>query len=41
MLDAQRDLYLTEQQLIELRLARLINLADLYAALGGGWRDRR
>jgi hypothetical protein len=27
------------EQLIELRLARLTNLADLYAALGGGWRD--
>jgi outer membrane protein, multidrug efflux system len=36
---AQQDLYQTEQQLIELRLLRLVNLAALYAALGGGWRE--
>ena len=40
VLTAQRDLYTTQQQLIELRLARLLNLTDLYAALGGGWRAR-
>ena len=27
------------RKLIELRLLRLVNLADLYLALGGGWRD--
>ena len=40
VLAAQQDLYQTESQLIELRLARLQNLADLYRALGGGWRER-
>jgi len=40
VLAAQQDLYATQQQLIELRLARLTNLAQLYTALGGGWRDR-
>jgi multidrug efflux system outer membrane protein len=40
VLIAQQDLYATQQQLIELRLVRLVNLADLYLALGGGWRDR-
>ncbi len=38
VLAAQQDLYQTEQQLIELRLQRLTNLVDLYAALGGGWK---
>ncbi|HSD91012.1 MAG TPA: efflux transporter outer membrane subunit [Kofleriaceae bacterium] len=37
---AQQDLYTAQQQLIEVRLARLQNLADLYRALGGGWRER-
>jgi multidrug efflux system outer membrane protein len=37
VLNAQQDLYATQQQLIELRLARLANLAELYRALGGGW----
>ncbi len=40
VLAAQQDLYQTENQLIELRLARLQNLADLYRTLGGGWRER-
>ena len=40
VLTAQQDLYVAQQQLIEVRLARLINLADLYRALGGGWRER-
>lgn len=39
VLDAQRDLYSAQTQLIEVRLARLTNLADLYRALGGGWRE--
>lgn len=40
VLEAQQDLYSTQTQLIEVRLARLTNLADLYRALGGGWRER-
>ena len=40
VLDAQRDLYVAQNQLIEVRLGRLTNLADLYRALGGGWRER-
>jgi multidrug efflux system outer membrane protein len=40
VLEAQQDLYLAQTQLIEVRLARLTNLADLYRALGGGWRER-
>jgi len=39
VLAAQQDLYQTENQLIELRLLRLQNLADLYRSLGGGWRE--
>jgi multidrug efflux system outer membrane protein len=40
VLTAQQDLYATRQQLIELRLARLANLAELYRALGGGWIEQ-
>jgi len=40
VLAAQQDLYQAQQQLIEVRLARLSNLADLYRALGGGWLER-
>jgi multidrug efflux system outer membrane protein len=40
VLIAQQDLYATQQQLVELRFARLANLAELYRALGGGWRER-
>lgn len=36
---SQQDLYLAQQSLIEARLSRLQNLADLYRALGGGWRE--
>ena len=35
VLDAQRNLYLTQQQLISLRLAEQINRVALYKALGG------
>src|SRR5690606_10807221 len=38
VLDAQRDLYVAQLQVIDVRMARLTNLADLYRALGGGWR---
>lgn len=40
VLNAQQDLYQAQSGLIEVRLARLQNVADLYRALGGGWRDR-
>ena len=40
VLSAQQDLYATQQQLVELRFSRLANLAELYRALGGGWRER-
>jgi multidrug efflux system outer membrane protein len=36
VLDAQRQLYLAQQVLVELRLARDANLVTLYKALGGG-----
>lgn len=39
VLTAQRDLYVAQNVLIEVRVARLQNLADLYRALGGGWRE--
>ncbi len=39
VLDAQQDLYTAQQTLVQLRVARLTNLADLYRALGGGWRE--
>ena len=40
VLTAQRDLYAARQQLIQVRLARLVNLVDLYRSLGGGWSER-
>jgi multidrug efflux system outer membrane protein len=36
VLDSQRSLYGAQQNLISVRLARLLNLATLYKALGGG-----
>ena len=39
VLAAQEDLYTAEQGLIRLRADQLANLADLYRALGGGWRE--
>lgn len=39
VLSAQSDLYAAQQRLIVLRADRLTNLADLYRALGGGWRE--
>lgn len=39
VLTAQNDLYTAQQRLIVLRADRLTNLADLYRALGGGWRE--
>lgn len=36
---AQQELFGAEQSLVQARLARLTNLTDLYAALGGGWSE--
>jgi outer membrane protein, multidrug efflux system len=36
---AQRDLYSAQRALIETRLAGASNLVQLYAALGGGWKE--
>ena len=38
LLDAQRTLYLAEQELIIVRLADAANRVTLYKVLGGGWR---
>ena len=40
VLSAQQDLFTAQQQLIQLRLARLTNVVALYRALGGGWIER-
>ncbi|MBD5803524.1 Outer membrane protein OprM precursor [Azoarcus sp. Aa7] len=37
VLDAQRTLFQAQDQLAQLRLARLTGAVDLYKALGGGW----
>jgi multidrug efflux system outer membrane protein len=37
VLTAQNDLYSSEQQLVDTRLARWTSIVDLYRALGGGW----
>jgi multidrug efflux system outer membrane protein len=36
---AQRDLYAAQRALIETRLAGASNRVQLYAALGGGWKE--
>lgn len=38
LLDAQRTLFQTREQLVQLRLDRLLAAVDLYKALGGGWQ---
>lgn len=38
VLDAQRTLFSAQDQLVQLRLARLSGAVDLYRALGGGWQ---
>lgn len=40
VLTAQEDLYAAQRLLIQARLARLVNLVELYRALGGGWVER-
>ena len=37
LLDAQRTLFLSEDQLTQARLSRLTGALDLFKALGGGW----
>ncbi|MGD0744159.1 MAG: efflux transporter outer membrane subunit [Verrucomicrobiota bacterium] len=39
VLSAQQDLYNAQQNLIQAQYSRLINLINLYQALGGGWRE--
>jgi multidrug efflux system outer membrane protein len=39
VLDSQRSLYVAQQTLIGVKLARLQNLVTLYKALGGGWSE--
>ncbi len=39
LLDTQRSLFSAQDQLIQIRLARLGATVDLYKALGGGWRQ--
>ncbi|MEJ5990952.1 efflux transporter outer membrane subunit [Ramlibacter sp. PS3R-8] len=39
LLDAQRSLFITQQALVQARLARLQNQVQLYRSLGGGWSD--
>ena len=39
VLDAQRSLYQSRDQLQQTRLLQLLQLVALYRALGGGWED--
>ena len=39
VLDAQRSLYQSRDQLQQTRLQQLLQLVALYKALGGGWED--
>jgi len=41
VLDAERNLFATEQTLLQLRRAEVGNLVALYVALGGGTIERR
>ena len=36
---AQRDMYDAQRALIVTRLAKAVNLVQLYQALGGGWKE--
>jgi len=40
LLDAQRSLYSSKQNYLNLKLAQLANQADLYKVFGGGWQER-
>ena len=37
MLDAERDLFEAELTLVRLQRDELLNIVELYRALGGGW----
>ena len=39
LLDAQRSFFVTQQQLVQTRLAQSQSQVNLYKALGGGWTD--
>lgn len=39
VLDSQRAMYASQQNLITLRLALLNNQVTLYRVLGGGWKE--
>jgi multidrug efflux system outer membrane protein len=39
VLDAQRATYAAQQELIDVRLARLANQVTVYKVLGGGWSE--
>ena len=39
VLDAQRELFSAEQELVQVRLLRLTNAVDLYRSLGGGLQE--
>ena len=39
VLDAERELFAAEQQLLQTRLLRLTNAVDLYRSLGGGLNE--
>ena len=41
VLDAQRDLYANEDQLVQSQTSVATNLVGLYRALGGGWNVGR
>lgn len=41
LLEAQRTLFQTRDQLVQLRISRLIAAVDLYKALGGGWEKQQ
>lgn len=41
VLDAERELYTAEQQLLQTRLLKLTNAVDLYRSLGGGLNEAR
>ena len=41
VLDAERNLFASEQELLRLRRANVENLVALYVALGGGTAERR
>lgn len=40
LLDAQRSLFATQQQVVQAQLAQSQNQVSLYKALGGGWSER-